>query len=109
MAQIFEKMKGDEKYKKRREEFGRYYIWRLRLIARLKNIFGASLGVWLRGELRWMINEYLDESKIRQQGFFDVDTVKATSAQFLEGKISHYRVWVLIVFQMWWERYCSSN
>ena len=79
------------------------------LIDRPKRGFGAPLDVWLRGELRWMINEYLDESKIRQQGFFDVDTVKATSAQFLEGKISHYRVWVLIVFQMWWERYCSSN
>jgi asparagine synthase (glutamine-hydrolysing) len=72
---------------------------------RPKQGFGAPLDVWLRGELRWMIDDYLHPEKIRHQELFEERVVRAAIQHFLNGQASHYRVWSLIVFEMWMEKY----
>ena len=73
------------------------------LVDRTKRGFGAPLDEWLRSDLRWMINEYLSPTHIKRQGLFDGKIVKSAIEHFLRGQSSHYRVWALIVFQMWAE------
>jgi len=78
------------------------------LVERPKRGFGAPLDNWLRGGLKWMIEEYLDPAKIRQQGIFEEKVVNKAIKHFLRGDASHYRVWSLIVFQMWCDYYRVS-
>jgi asparagine synthase (glutamine-hydrolysing) len=75
------------------------------LINRPKCGFGAPLDSWLRNDLRWMVDVYLNPEHIRRQGLFDVNTVDVAVQRFLSGKSHHFRVWALIVFQMWAGQY----
>jgi len=74
-------------------------------IDRPKRGFGAPLDSWLKGSLRWVVDQYLDERRIRAQGLFEPAVVKEAVDHFQKGAASHYRVWALIVFEMWAERY----
>ena len=75
------------------------------LVDRPKCGFGAPLDEWLRNDLRWMVDDYLDPERIRRQGLFDVASVEVAVRRFLRGESHHYRVWALIVFEMWAEKY----
>jgi asparagine synthase (glutamine-hydrolysing) len=75
------------------------------LLDRPKRGFGAPLDVWLRGDLSWMLEEYLGPDRVRKRGLFDSEVVKAAVNQFLHGRAAHYRVWALVVFEMWADWY----
>lgn len=75
------------------------------ILNRPKRGFGAPMDTWLRGELGWMLDEYLNPARIKQRGLFDATTVQLAKRQFLDGAASHYRVWALVVFEMWADKY----
>lgn len=75
------------------------------ILNRPKRGFGAPMDSWLRGDLRWMLDDYLDPVRVKQRGLFDARTVQRAKRQFLNGSASHYRVWALVVFEMWADKY----
>jgi asparagine synthase (glutamine-hydrolysing) len=76
------------------------------LFKRPKQGFGIPLSRWLRGELAYLLHEYLESGRIIREGFFDEHVVSAIKKEHLEGRADHgYRLYNLLMFQMWKERY----
>jgi len=78
------------------------------LTDRPKKGFGVPLDEWLRGPLKWMLDEYLAPSRLRNGGLFDPAAVQSVIARFLRGEIGHTRPWVLLVYQMWAQRFGAN-
>jgi asparagine synthase (glutamine-hydrolysing) len=75
------------------------------LFTRPKHGFGIPLDHWLRNELRSLIVQYLDPARLTQTGLFDARVVQSQVERFLRGDCGHARVWSLLMFQMWQERF----
>ncbi len=77
-----------------------------RLLDRPKMGFGIPLSRWLRRELRPLLSEYLDGERLRREGFLLPGGVSRLVEEHLSGRRDHqYRLWALLVFGMWRERY----
>lgn len=75
------------------------------LIDRPKMGFGIPLGDWLRGPLRKWAEDLLDESKIKQQGFFEAAPILKEWELHISGKKDrHYGLWTILMFQAWLEQ-----
>jgi len=60
----------------------------------------------LRNELRPLLAEYLNEDRVRREGFLLPEGVDRVVREHLSGRRDHqYRLWALLVFAMWVERY----
>lgn len=76
------------------------------LIDRPKQGFGIPLLEWLRGDLSYLIKDYLDPDKVREQGILDPEMVRCTVQGFQRGdNYALNKVWTLLAFQMWRERW----
>lgn len=73
------------------------------LIERPKIGFGIPLDRWLRHELRDWAESLLDPRILSNDGFFDVQAIRAVWQQHLLGTASHgYQLWSVLMFQSWW-------
>lgn len=80
------------------------------LIYRKKWGFPAPIGTWLQTELSFMIDKYLNETELNKHGLFDYSFVQNLIIKFRNGETFHYkRVWALILFQMWFNRYMENE
>jgi asparagine synthase (glutamine-hydrolysing) len=76
------------------------------LVDRPKMGFGIPLAEWLRGDLRYLVDEHLDPRSIRQQGILDPACVeRAVKAFRLNDEHSTNKVWSLLAFQLWREQW----
>jgi asparagine synthase (glutamine-hydrolysing) len=76
------------------------------LIDRPKMGFGIPVNRWLRNELRPLLGEYLNGERVRREGFLRPEGVDRVVREHLSGRRDHqYRLWALLVFAMWRERY----
>ncbi len=74
------------------------------LIERPKAGFGIPLGDWLRGPLRDWAEALLDEARLRREGYFDAQFVRAKWQANLEGKHNNQSfLWNVLMFQEWLE------
>lgn len=79
-----------------------------KLLDRPKMGFGIPVNRWLRNELKPLLLEYLGEERIRREGFLLPGGVSRLVREHLSGRQDHqYRLWALLVFGMWRERYLS--
>jgi asparagine synthase (glutamine-hydrolysing) len=68
--------------------------------------FEMPIGAWLRKELKFLIDDYLSESLIRKQDFFDFGIVEGLIKDHLSGRQdTSWHLWNLIVFQHWYKTY----
>jgi asparagine synthase (glutamine-hydrolysing) len=68
--------------------------------------FGVPLGSWLRGNLRDWAESLLDESRLRNEGFFNPKPIRQKWAEHLSGKRNwQYQIWDALMFQAWLEKH----
>ena len=69
---------------------------------------GFSLPImhWLRGELKWLLDDLCSRSALRQSAVIDVATAERWLSAFQTGNF-HYTplIWRLFVFQAWARRW----
>lgn len=76
------------------------------LMERPKMGFGIPMENWLSKELNPLIQEHLSEQRLKQHGLFNGEQVTKLVADFLGGRKEKYlRVWHLLVFQLWYDRW----
>jgi len=69
---------------------------------RPKTGFSIPLKVWLKNELRFMIEEYLSEKRIKEVGIFDFNYVNDLVSRYLgEETYLYHRIWLILVLQRW--------
>lgn len=75
------------------------------ILARPKKGFGIPLNKWIKGGLRGMVEEYLDEKRLRHDGLFNPAGVRALVDAHMRGERDNRKqLWTLVVFQYWKER-----
>jgi len=81
-----------------------------KLFERPKHGFNVPLTRWLREELREMVETYLGDSYLAQQGLFDSRLVRRMVQEHGSGEQNHYpELHSLIIFQLWYRQYMESR
>lgn len=77
------------------------------ILDRPKMGFTPPLAYWLRGPLKNQVMTYLDESTIRSQQIFNYHEVSNIKRELFElgHSKSAKKVWNLLMFQMWFEKW----
>jgi asparagine synthase (glutamine-hydrolysing) len=71
--------------------------------------FEMPIGAWLRKELRFLIDDYLQRDVIRKQDIFDYATIEELiRAHMTSRRDTSWELWNLIVFQHWYRRYIEK-
>ncbi len=74
------------------------------LIHRQKKGFSVPLSKWMKGDLRHMMDIFLDDTLIESAGLVNLDYTKKLKSDYLRGEDYLYnRLWMLIVLHKWWK------
>lgn len=78
------------------------------LFERSKMGFGIPISRWFRDELKELLLTYLSAERLKGEGFFDHRLVEKKIKEHLSGRVDNtYRLWSLLMWQMWRERWLS--
>jgi asparagine synthase (glutamine-hydrolysing) len=79
------------------------------MVERPKQGFGVPVKQWLAGELRGFVHEQLDPHQVSRQGLFDPGMVREYVKRLDAGdKSVRERVWLLVAFQLWHQRWMRA-
>ena len=80
------------------------------ILERSKKGFGIPISLWLKRELRWLLDELLEPGRLRRQGIFHPGAVSELVRQHLAGRIDNRKpLWTLLMFQLWYENYARAD
>lgn len=78
------------------------------IVYRAKEGFSIPIKNWLKDELKDLMMEYLSEKRIRESGLFNFRYVEKMVTDHLHNRQNHsHRLWALILFEMWKDRYLT--
>ena len=76
------------------------------IVDRPKMGFAVPIDTWLRGDLSHLIDDYLNPSEVKRQNILNpVSVEKAVRAFRARDENATNRIWSLLAFQMWRERW----
>ncbi|MFO7462080.1 MAG: asparagine synthase (glutamine-hydrolyzing) [Desulfatiglandales bacterium] len=79
------------------------------LFERPKMGFGVPLDHWFRAELKPLLLDYLSSGRLRREGLFDERVVETKIKEHLQREANHqYRLWSLLCWEMWRERWLGN-
>ncbi|KAA2242445.1 asparagine synthase (glutamine-hydrolyzing) [Chitinophaga agrisoli] len=79
------------------------------LMDRPKRPFIAPLQEWFKDELREQMQYYLAPERLNKSGLFNVPHVQALMDRYLTGgNVSHQKLWNILVFQLWYDRWMEK-
>jgi asparagine synthase (glutamine-hydrolysing) len=80
------------------------------MMDRPKMGFGIPISTWLQKDLKAFVDRYFDSEFVRKQGIFDNDEIQRIKRSFYDGKIERAeKIWYILMFQMWYDRWMNSN
>ncbi len=81
------------------------------LLKRPKKGFEIPLQTLLKSEGRHLVEEYLSDAFVAEQGMFDVQQVRNLRQQLNSASSSSVEtpVWMLLVFQYWWKHHLQAH
>jgi asparagine synthase (glutamine-hydrolysing) len=71
------------------------------LVERPKMGFAVPIDTWLRGPLREWVEDLLEPSSLRKQGYLDSDAVQSVWRAHMNGASNGPRLWSVLMFQSW--------
>jgi asparagine synthase (glutamine-hydrolysing) len=80
------------------------------ILDRPKEGFVLPKNTWLRQGLTGLIDNVLSPERLALHGYFDYEYISKLVANFMKGDDAlTFRVWSLIVFQLWYEDYLAED
>jgi asparagine synthase (glutamine-hydrolysing) len=81
-----------------------------KIMDRPKVGFDLPIYKWLKEDLSYLIDHYLNVTSIAKGGFFNPNYVEHLVKQFKSGELRYVAIiWRLLVFQMWHERWIEEK
>jgi asparagine synthase (glutamine-hydrolysing) len=79
------------------------------IVDRPKHGFAAPIGAWLRGPLAPMVDDVLEDGRLRARGIFDHRAVAALWREHRTGLRDHrHRLWSLVMLELWFRRFADG-
>ena len=76
------------------------------LLDRPKMGFAIPLASWLTNDIKELVEDYISEAKIKEQGIFNLKTIESIKNAFYSGKKEYdTKLWYILMFQMWFEKW----
>ncbi len=80
------------------------------IMDRPKMGFGIPIANWLQNDLKPFVDRYFDEAFIKKQDIFNNDEMQRIKRLFYHGKKeSAEKIWFLLMFQMWYDKWMNNN
>jgi asparagine synthase (glutamine-hydrolysing) len=80
------------------------------LFERPKMGFGIPIDQWFRQDLKNLLMDYLSPARLKKEGLFDEAFVEKKIKEHLSGQANHqYRLWSLLMWEMWRERWLNGG
>jgi asparagine synthase (glutamine-hydrolysing) len=68
--------------------------------------FQVPLFEWLKGDLKYLLDHYLNKDRLENGGIFDANLVQKTLTKYYAGEfININEIWFILIFEMWRERW----
>ncbi len=79
------------------------------LLDRPKMGFAIPIANWLMNELKPLVDAHLNEESFAKHGLINWSEVEKIKSQFYRGKKEYdSKIWYLLMFQMWYEKWGNS-
>jgi asparagine synthase (glutamine-hydrolysing) len=76
------------------------------MMDRKKMGFGIPVEQWLQNELKDLVQQYLSPGAINKHGLFNEAYIQKLTQSFFSGRTEQYlKIWHLLMFQMWFEKW----
>lgn len=78
------------------------------MMERPKMGFGVPVFAWLRGDLAYYADEYMNDAAFAKHGLFKMDGVRHIIQHFFKGDRNYNNLfWYLLMFQMWYKKWMA--
>ena len=71
------------------------------ILSRRKMGFPVPVGSWFRSEWRWLIDEFVNGTRLKARGIFDSTYIGRLAAEHNAGVNHSERLWALLNFEIW--------
>ncbi len=77
------------------------------MVDKPKSGFNIPLDKWLKGDLKYLIDTYLDKELIKKDNIFNVNEIERLKSNFFKSNRNDdiNQIWLILMFQMWKEKW----